>query len=72
MYAPLILKVNTTTATTAVLLSLQPKFISEFIKKQREGNYDIVTGTRYLSGGGVYGWDLYRKLVRYNEINLES
>ncbi|XP_003384382.1 PREDICTED: dolichol-phosphate mannosyltransferase subunit 1-like [Amphimedon queenslandica] len=44
-------------------LSHHPKFISQFIKKQREGNYDVVTGTRYLSGGGVYGWDLYRKLV---------
>lgn len=24
---------------------------------------DLVTGTRYLSGGGVYGWDLNRKLT---------
>jgi dolichol-phosphate mannosyltransferase len=22
-----------------------------------------VTGTRYLPGGGVYGWDLKRKLI---------
>lgn len=31
---------------------------------QAEQNYDIVSGTRYLPGGGVFGWDLKRKLVR--------
>lgn len=25
--------------------------------------YDIVTGTRYAGDGGVFGWDLKRKLV---------
>lgn len=30
---------------------------------QRKHDYDVVTGTRYLPGGGVYGWDLRRKLV---------
>uniref|UniRef100_A0AAV1UB50 Dolichol-phosphate mannosyltransferase subunit 1 n=1 Tax=Peronospora matthiolae TaxID=2874970 RepID=A0AAV1UB50_9STRA len=44
-------------------LSHHPKFIPEFIKKQAGGNCDIVTGTRYASGGGVYGWDLRRKLT---------
>ncbi|KAL3661526.1 dolichol-P-mannose synthesis [Phytophthora oleae] len=44
-------------------LSHHPKFIPEFIKKQGEKNCDIVTGTRYVSGGGVYGWDLRRKLT---------
>ncbi|KAF4319755.1 hypothetical protein BBO99_00004968 [Phytophthora kernoviae] len=44
-------------------LSHHPKFIPEFIKKQAESNCDIVTGTRYISGGGVYGWDLRRKLT---------
>jgi dolichol-phosphate mannosyltransferase len=34
-----------------------------FIKKQKEGNHDIVTGTRYVQGGGVHGWDLRRKLT---------
>ena len=33
------------------------------IEKQAEGKYDIVTGTRYAGDGGVYGWDLKRKLV---------
>lgn len=28
-----------------------------------ETNADLVTGTRYMSGGGVYGWDLRRKLT---------
>jgi len=32
-------------------------------RKQLETNADIVTGTRYLEGGGVYGWDLRRKLT---------
>ncbi|KAF4553739.1 Dolichol-phosphate mannosyltransferase-like protein [Elsinoe fawcettii] len=43
--------------------SHHPKFISEMIKVQAQGNYDIVTGTRYAGNGGVYGWDLKRKLV---------
>lgn len=33
------------------------------IAKQKEGNYDIVTGTRYAGNGGVFGWDLKRKMV---------
>jgi dolichol-phosphate mannosyltransferase len=44
------------------------------IKQQRAHGLDIVTGTRYASSttpassasvtpGGVYGWDLKRKLV---------
>jgi hypothetical protein len=36
-------------------------------RKQKEGNCDIVSGTRYSRGGGVYGWDLRRKLTsRYS------
>ena len=33
------------------------------IRKQKEGNWDIVTGTRYAGDGGVFGWDLKRKMV---------
>ncbi|KAL0243046.1 hypothetical protein GEMRC1_005609 [Eukaryota sp. GEM-RC1] len=44
-------------------LSHHPKYIPEMIAKQKEGDYDIVTGTRYSNGGGVYGWDLRRKLT---------
>ncbi|KAM8755753.1 dolichol-phosphate mannosyltransferase subunit 1 isoform 2-T2 [Acanthopagrus schlegelii] len=44
-------------------LSHHPKFIPEFIEKQKEGDYDLVSGTRYQGNGGVYGWDLRRKLI---------
>ncbi|KAH6718794.1 glycosyltransferase family 2 protein [Leptodontidium sp. 2 PMI_412] len=47
--------------------SHHPKFIPRMIAKQKElstnGGYDIVTGTRYAGDGGVFGWDLKRKLV---------
>jgi len=56
--------------------SHHPKFIPDFIRLQQAYNLDIVTGTRYRSTptpaapegkdmppGGVYGWDLKRKLV---------
>ena len=33
------------------------------IKKQKESDYDIVTGTRYAKGGGIHGWDWKRKLI---------
>ncbi len=42
---------------------LQPKFIPDFVRKQAEKDYDIVSGTRYTGGGGVFGWDLRRKLT---------
>lgn len=44
-------------------LSVQPKFIPEFIRYQQDHDYDIVTGTRYAGNGGVSGWDFKRKLV---------
>lgn len=44
-------------------LSHHPKYIPEFIKKQKEGDLDIVSGTRYSGNGGVYGWDLKRKII---------
>ncbi|KAI5478126.1 glycosyltransferase family 2 protein [Pseudohyphozyma bogoriensis] len=43
--------------------SHHPKFLVEFIAKQKAQNLDIVTGTRYIPGGGVYGWDLKRKVI---------
>jgi dolichol-phosphate mannosyltransferase len=43
--------------------SHHPKFIPQMIALQKEGDYDIVTGTRYAGDGGVYGWDLKRKFV---------
>ncbi|KAI9136323.1 nucleotide-diphospho-sugar transferase [Paraphysoderma sedebokerense] len=44
-------------------MSHHPKFIPEFIQLQKSGDLDIVTGTRYIGNGGVYGWDLRRKLT---------
>ncbi|KNC97269.1 dolichyl-phosphate beta-D-mannosyltransferase [Spizellomyces punctatus DAOM BR117] len=44
-------------------MSHHPKFIPEFVRLQAKYNYDVVTGTRYRSGGGVHGWDLRRKLT---------
>jgi dolichol-phosphate mannosyltransferase len=43
--------------------SHHPKFIAEMIRVQKTADYDIVTGTRYAGNGGVFGWDLKRKLV---------
>lgn len=45
-------------------MSHHPKFVPEFIKLQKEHDYDIVTGSRYIAGGGVHGWDLKRKIIR--------
>ncbi|XP_032111892.1 dolichol-phosphate mannosyltransferase subunit 1 isoform X2 [Sapajus apella] len=54
-------------------LSHHPKFVPEFIRKQKEGNFDIVSGTRYKGNGGVYGWDLKRKIIRlYRKEVLEK
>ena len=44
-------------------LSHHPKYIPEFIQKQKETKSDIVSGTRYLPKGGVFGWDLKRKII---------
>ena len=33
------------------------------IRKQAEGDYDVVSGTRYRGGGGIYGWDMFRKFT---------
>jgi dolichol-phosphate mannosyltransferase len=44
-------------------LSHHPKFIPNFIAKQRRTRAAVVSGTRYVTGGGVHGWDLRRKLV---------
>lgn len=43
--------------------SHHPEAIPQFIAAQKKGNYDIITGTRYAGDGGVFGWDLKRKLV---------
>ncbi len=42
---------------------LQPKYIPRFIARQAERDADVVTGSRYIRGGGVAGWDTRRKLT---------
>ena len=44
-------------------MSHNPKHVPQFIEKQREGDYDVVTGTRYKYGGGVAGWDSRRIVI---------
>ncbi|KAK8944968.1 hypothetical protein KSP39_PZI007582 [Platanthera zijinensis] len=44
-------------------LSHHPKYLPSFIRKQKETGASIVTGTRYVRGGGVHGWNLMRKLT---------
>lgn len=44
-------------------LSHHPKNIPDMIAKQKEGNFDVVSGSRYVSGGGIHGWDLWRILM---------
>ncbi|GMR49163.1 hypothetical protein PMAYCL1PPCAC_19358 [Pristionchus mayeri] len=44
-------------------LSHHPKFIPKMIELQKEHEYDVVTGTRYVGDGGVSGWDFRRKLI---------
>jgi len=43
--------------------SHHPKFLPDFIRLQKSKNLDVVTGTRYIPGGGVHGWDLKRKII---------
>lgn len=44
-------------------MSHHPKFIPQLIEKQKSGDFDVVSGTRYVGTGGVYGWDLKRKII---------
>lgn len=48
-------------------LSHHPKFIPEMISvmddPKRKKKVEIVSGTRYSKGGGVAGWDTFRKLT---------
>lgn len=44
-------------------LSHHPKYIPAMIERQVATNADIVSGTRYAPGGGVFGWNLKRKLT---------
>lgn len=43
--------------------SHHPKYIPTFLAVQQQTGADIVTGTRYQAGGGVYGWNWKRKVT---------
>lgn len=40
-----------------------PEVVNTMIKKIEEDDYDIVVGSRYISGGGVEGWSRTRLVV---------
>lgn len=44
-------------------LSHHPKYIADFIRMQSTKNYDVVSGSRYIKGGGVSGWTWNRILI---------
>ncbi|CAN1322750.1 Dolichol-phosphate mannosyltransferase subunit 1 [Linum perenne] len=44
-------------------LSHHVSLVPCIIRKQLETGANIVTGTRYVKGGGVHGWNLMRKLT---------
>lgn len=44
-------------------LSHHPKYLPDFLREQARTDADIVSGTRYKLGGGVYGWDAKRKIT---------
>lgn len=44
-------------------MSHHPKFIPQMIELMDSHKVEIVTGTRYRRGGGVAGWDWFRKLT---------
>lgn len=44
-------------------MSHHPKFIPQMVELMDSSGAQIVTGTRYRPGGGVAGWDFFRKLT---------
>ena len=42
-----------------------------FHRIQQSKDYDVVSGTRYKGDGGVYGWDLKRKIIRLDQTRVE-
>ncbi|MCR4311487.1 MAG: polyprenol monophosphomannose synthase [Candidatus Taylorbacteria bacterium] len=43
--------------------SHNPKYLPSFF--QALAQYDVVVGSRYVSGGGIAGWELWRKWLSY-------
>lgn len=44
-------------------LSHQPKYLKEMLV--RSFDYSVVTGSRYVSGGGTQGWELWRRTLSF-------
>lgn len=44
-------------------LSHNPKYLSTFLENIKEN--DLVIGSRYVDGGGVVNWSLFRKLISF-------
>lgn len=41
--------------------SHNPKYLPEFIKQSRD--YELVIGSRYVKGGGINRWELWRRIL---------
>ena len=41
--------------------SHQPKYLKDFLANI--DNYDLIIGSRYIRGGGVFKWELWRKIL---------
>jgi dolichol-phosphate mannosyltransferase len=48
--------------------SHNPKDIPRLLKESEK--YDVVVGSRYISGGGVVRWELWRRLLSWGGINI--
>ncbi len=49
--------------------SHDPRYIPHMIRRMNEVDADVVTGSRYVRGGSVQGWELWRKyLSKYGNL----
>ena len=44
-------------------LSHDPKYLPQMTKIAIEGKYDLVIGSRYITGGGIENWSLTRRII---------
>jgi len=44
-------------------LSHDPLYLPQMIKIAIEGKYDLVIGSRYITGGGIENWSLTRRII---------
>lgn len=43
--------------------SHHPRYLKEMLSKKDD--YDVIIGSRYISGGGVEGWELWRRVLSF-------